>query len=67
MKNKKQLNSLKLNKKIIGKLGIYGGEAIKSKFPHTYQQGCVTDPRICDPASYPIDCYPLDTVNCPLL
>ncbi len=70
MKNKRNLKSLKLEKKTISNLNVNGGNiVISSQLPHTYQRNCPTDPRICDPApSFPETCFPIDTWRaCPAI
>lgn len=67
MKSKKNLKSLSLSKKTISNLNAKGGTIIIITFPQTYKKGCLTDPRICDPVSFPVECFPIDTLNCPVL
>jgi hypothetical protein len=61
MRSKRKLKSLKLEKKTISSLN--GGVELKNN-----PQGRFTNLLVCgNTISFRIDCFPLDTINCPKL
>ena len=64
MKNKRNLKPLKLEKKTISNLNVKGG--FSTLTTPTFQPGCITNPILCDPVSFPVDCFTLNITECPI-